>query len=597
MENHGTASIREFLRTYWTLVSPYKKRFYAAIFWILMLQIVALAEPYGVKIVVDRVQENGIGGLGDLAAILGILLAALTAGGVVLILRNWSALMTCFPVIRDIPKNAGRKLLALPLSFHERENTGLLMGKITKGMHKSDEITAMLLWETFPLGLQTIVTTAVIATYSLPAVGVFLLTLVVFLTLTYKIKVRMAPVRRKRYEDDGKADEMLGQSITNVATVQAFAQERRENGALKEVRDGIYDRMVEEFRFHVKFDFVRNMIVSLGRVTVLGVCAWAAMPGEMSMGTFVFVVALADKVFLGCYRFGAYFDRIQEASESVSRLVKVMETPEKIVDPPNPVDPPDFRGRIEFRDVTYLYDAKLAAEEDRPTRPALSDVNLEFAPGETIGIVGMSGSGKSTLVKLLLRIDDPTQGAIRIDGIDLRMMRRSDFRRQFGYVPQEVEIFDATIAENIAYGRPDAKPEEIVAAAKAADAHGFIERMRKGYETVVGNRGMRLSGGQRQRVGIARAILMNPRVLIFDEATSHVDTISEAKIMRALRELRKGRTTLIIAHRLSTVKNADRIVVLEEGRVRQTGTHRELLANEGLYAELIRRQREEDDAS
>ena len=596
MHNISSSDIRGFFRDYWFLMRPYKSEMLKAIGWILLLQVTALAEPYGVKYVIDRIQAQSIHGLTGLSSILGGLFVLLCVGGLVQVIKNWKTLLTLMPITRDIPKRAVKKLLALPLSFHERENAGLLIGKVTKGAHKTDEVTATLLFDIFSLGLQTTVTAVVIAFFSPPSLAVFLITVVIFGVVTYKVKQKLAPIRKKRHEEDGRADELFGQAITNVATVQVFAQEKRESEQVGAVRDGIYERMVPEFRTHLKFDFLRNLIVSLGRVIVVGICGWAAIQGRMTTGTLFFVVALADRVFVGCYRFGAIFDRMQEASESIGRLVEVLRTDEHIKDPPNPVDASSLTGSVSFRNVTHVYAARLPSDEQKPALPALSDINLEIKDGEQIGVAGLSGGGKSTLLKLLLRVDDPTEGGVRIGGVDLKLLRRADFRSRIGYVPQEVEIFDMSVADNIAYGRPGAGRDKIVEAAKIAHADGFISKLPGGYDEMVGNRGMRLSGGQKQRIGIARAVLMDPKILIFDEATSSVDSISEYKIQQAVKQLRGSRTMILIAHRLSTVQNADRIFVLEDGRIIESGTHAGLMADQGRYHEMVLRQQADEEA-
>lgn len=591
-ESADKLAMRRFYRDYWYLMRPYHGSLVLLAGWILLMQVTALAEPYALKFVVDGVLTRRIRDAGGLVGVLAVLFVVLKAGSFVQIGKNKRINELIFRVERDIFKRCAEKAMSLPLSFHERENAGLLISKVTRGLNKTLEFTSLLLYEIGALSIQTCVTAAVIAIMAPKALFVFLPIVSAFAYATYRLKKRLAPARKKRHDDDDGSYERLGETTVNIATVQAFGQSAREAAEMGEVRDGIYDRAMPEFRTFYRYDYVRNAIVNLGRMTVIGICAWDAMNGALSMGTFVFVVALADRVFIGCYRIGAIFDRSQEAAESVGRLVEVLETDEEVKDPPNPVAPPPFKGQLTFSGVTHIYPAKHPDDADKPTKPALADIDLEIRPGETIGIVGPSGGGKSTLAKLLLRVNDPTAGRVLIDGIDVRMMRRADFRRQIGYVSQDIDIFDGDIAQNIAYGMPGADQEAIIAAAKIANIHDFIMSKKDGYRTRVGNRGMRLSGGQKQRIGIARAVLKDPRILVLDEATSQVDSISDAKIHRAIGELRKGRTIIIIAHRLSTVQDADRIVVIDEGHIREIGTHEELKAKESLYAEMVRIQQD-----
>lgn len=592
-QNISKEALRSFFRDYRYLMKDYRIALTTVIGWIVLMQITALAEPYALKYVIDGVMSHRIQTQGKLLLVLSGLLLILNVGSAVQIGKNLRINELIFRVERDLFKRCADRLMTLSLSFHERENSGLLISKVAKGLTKTVEITALLLYEIGPLIVQTLVASVVIGLMVPKVLLAFLPTVAVFTYVTHRLKEYLAPLRKKRHDADDDSYEHLSEATINILTVQTFAQERYESELMGKKRDDIYERGIPEFRTHFHFDFLKNNIVNLGRLANVGICAWGAINGELSMGGFVFVATLADRVFIGCYRIGSIFDRTQEAAESSGRLVEVLQTEEEIADPPNPIDPPTFEGRVTISRVTHLYSAKHPDDVGKPTKPALSDVDIDILPGETIGLVGPSGGGKSTLAKLILRTIDPTRGYVSIDGIDVRMMRKADFRRQIGYVSQDIDIFDGTIAKNIAYGSPGADEEAIIRAAKSADIHDFIMSKPDGYATKVGVRGMRLSGGQKQRIGIARAILRDPRILILDEATSQIDSVSDEKIHRALGELRRGRTTIIIAHRLSTVQDADRIAVID-GHILEIGTHAELKSNDELYAKMIRIQQAGD---
>jgi ATP-binding cassette, subfamily B, bacterial len=325
-------------------------------------------------------------------------------------------------------------------------------------------------------------------------------------------------------------------------------------------------------------------LVFAGIVGVLWMGAQDVRAGGMSVGELVQFVIYAVIVAGGVGALSEIWGELQRAAGATERIVELLSAVDTVADPAEPLAlPRPARGEVAFEGVTFRYPA-------RPETSALADVTLRVAPGETVALVGPSGAGKTTILQLLLRFYDPDAGVVRLDGIDLRDMARADFRRAIALVPQDPVIFADTARENIRFGRPEASDAEVEAAAKAAAAHGFLSDLPQGYDSYVGERGVMLSGGQKQRIAIARAILRDAPVLLLDEATSALDAESERAVQQAVERLARGRTTLIVAHRLATVKRADRIVVFDRGRIVAQGTHDSLVAEGGLYARLARLQ-------
>ncbi|MDD5396466.1 MAG: ABC transporter ATP-binding protein [Candidatus Moranbacteria bacterium] len=575
-----TFDIKGFWMRLWKLLLPAQGGMKKVFSLMLVVEITRLAGPYTLKLIIDLITNFRVEKIAQIAA----LIFAMFAINEIVSILQYTNDKRIFRILADTESNlsgqAHKKLIYLGLGYHEKENTGSKISKVQRGIDKIIDLLSNLSWEVAPTILQIIFTTVVLFWVDWRFGMVVLFFVPIFVFLTIRVNRRVFPLRKNRFDIYEKAAGLMTQSVVNINTVKSFTQEKRECTRFGKLREELRTTVLSEFGNILNQNLKRNFVIDSGRLFILLFGAWLVWKGNITVGTLVFVFTISEKALISLYRISRLYDRIMESSEAVERIYELSKEQPDIKNPIGGIVPKNVRGNLEFRKMSFAYaDSKMKA---------LKNVNLVIPEGATTALIGPSGGGKTTLARMIYRHYDPTQGAVLLDGTDLRKYDLYGFRKFFAIVPQDVEIFNASISENIAYAKPSASKKEIEAAARIANAEEFVMQLNDGYDTIVGERGIKLSGGQRQRIGIARAILANPKVLIFDEATSNLDSQSERLIQDAMDKISKNRTVIIIAHRLSTIKKADKIVVLEKGMVVETGSHSELSkVNDGLYKKLL----------
>ncbi|RYX82967.1 ABC transporter ATP-binding protein [bacterium] len=484
-------------------------------------------------------------------------------------------------VLHDVRSQLYTHLQRLSVSYYDKREVGAVMSRVQNDVGALQNFlldTA----ESSIISTLTILCVITILFFNAPLLAVLVLIPVPFVVIgTQRYWRGLVKLWRRVWHQNSSLGAGLADALGGVRVVRAFGAEDREVDRFSTRSATLRDATMNVESRAASFYPVMGFVMGLGFPIVWFFGGNMVLSHQMSFGTLILFIGLLGRLYEPIQQLTRQVNAITRSMTAAERVFEVLDTDPEVKQARNPVELKEVRGEVDFEQVSFGYEKH---------RPVLSNVNLHVEPGEMIGLVGHSGAGKSTLINLLLRFYDVTDGSLKIDGIDIRDIKRDDLRSHVGVVLQESYLFHGSIYSNIAYARPDASPADVIAAARAAHAHDFIVGFPDGYDTLVGERGTRLSGGERQRIAIARAILHNPKILILDEATASVDTQTEQSIQNALGNLTKGRTTFAIAHRLSTLRNADRLVVVDAGKIAEIGTHDELMERRGVFYRLVQAQ-------
>ena len=555
---------------------PYRTQVIVSVLLAIGSQAATLTVPYLTGQVIEVTQQAGHDRR-SLYFYSGLIVVAAVVTAILTLFRRWLAGRVSLAVEYDLRNTMYRHMQRLSYAFYDTHQTGQLMSRATVDLQA---VRFFLGYGLIFLSQNVVTITIVIGAlfgidWQLALIALAISPVLAY--VAYRYSRRSHPVLRDVQQKIADVTTQAEENVIGVRVVKAFAQEPRQRERFGEAAESVFRRAIDAARIQATYLPVMSSLPSAAIAGVLLVGGYQVIHGQLTLGDFFAVNGYLLMLVLPLRTFGQLVGQYQRAMASGDRIFEVLDYQRDIVDRPGAGELPAGPGRLSFRDVEFAYDRG---------RPVLCDVDLEVAAGQTIALIGPTGCGKTTLTTLIPRFYDVTAGSVRLDGTDVRDVTLESLRRAVGIVSEDTFLFSTTIAENIAYGAPQAAPEEIVRAARQAQAHEFICDLPDGYETIVGERGLSLSGGQRQRIAIARALLMNPRVLILDDATASVDAGTEARIKLALREVMKGRTTLIIAHRLSTISMADSVVVLDQGRIVAQGRHDDLIDQSPVYRQI-----------
>lgn len=574
-----------FLQKIWLLMKPFHKDFYSIVAVTVVFQIVRMAGPYIFGKILDLlISAKGLLTFETAAVVVGGLIGVRVLSLVIDYVIDIVLVRLLWKSEQYVSRETFNKMLQLSLDYHERENTGNKINIVNKGRDKLIDLLATYGWSFQPVVIQLIVSAVLMIFVNWIFGLIFTLSLIPFVLNMFKTYQNTQAYRSRRHDAYEASSGEIGDTLTNITVVKAFAQEKREAKTFGSIWDEIKAFSVKEFRLHMINGFLRSLSIEVMYAVLLIVGIYEIRIEYITVGSLVFLISLTERAYSNIFQLGWIYERAIDASEPVGRVISLLSEKPTVLNSRNAIVPKEITGRVTFKHVTFAYKKKRV----------LKNVSFTIGAGSFTALVGKSGSGKTTIAKLLSRYYDPQGGSLVIDGrYDIRDLDLDAYREKTSVVFQDSPVQNRKVWEIISYraGRVDFSEvkNKVLEAAKLAYADEFISELPEGYQTLIGERGVKLSGGQRQRLAIARALFGEPKILIMDEPTSHLDTHSEGLIQQSLKDLSRKRsfTKIIIAHRLSTVQYADQILVMEKGRIAERGTHKELIAKNGVYANIV----------